>query len=501
MPRLSNPALNSLPATVQRPSYDRTAVTPGILHLGIGAFHRAHQAVTVDDRLAAGETSWGIIGASLRAADTADALNPQDGLYSVAVRDGAGTRLRVIGSISEVLVAPRDPARLMAALTDPRIRIVSLTVTEKGYCHDPAKGVLNEAHPAIIADLAHPEAPTSVPGLIVEALARRFKAGAQPFTVMSCDNLPDNGHTVARVITRYAALRDAALSRQIEDAVAFPCTMVDRIVPATTDQDRAVVAGILGCEDAWPVMTEPFTQWVVEDRFCAGRPQLEEAGAELVADVRPYENMKLRLLNGTHSAMAYLGQIAGLETVADTIADPAIATFVRRLMDEEISPTIPGFTPAQLTAYKDALIARYRNPALRHRTAQIAMDGSQKIPQRLIGTARDQLAAGRSVARIGVAVAAFLRFMTGTSPSGAALPINDPLATLFAEAAREVGAAGVTVLSASDAAALAPRLARAMLGITPVFGEAGTDPRLVAAVEQPLAALLTADGWRRAIAG
>lgn len=490
MPRLSNAQLRALPKEVITPGYDRASVTPGILHLGIGAFHRAHQAVMVENRLAAGERGWGIRAASLRAPDTRDALTPQDMLYTLVVRNGEETRLRVIGAISDVLVARENPAALLTAMLDPRIRIVSLTVTEKGYCHDPATGALNAAHPDVVHDLAHPSRPISALGFIVEALRLRRASGVAPFTVMSCDNLPANGRTLARVITQMAALRDKNLADFIAGEVAFPATMVDRIVPATTEADRAMVAERLGVADAWPVMSEPFTQWVMEDRFSHGRPRFEEAGAELVADVAPYEKMKLRLLNGTHSTIAYLGQLMGVETVADFVADPARARFIRSMMGEEIAPTVPGFTPAALEAYADALMARYANTALHHRTAQIAMDGSQKVPQRLLNTMRDRLAAGAPITRICIALAAFCRFMTGTGEWGAPLPINDPMAARFAEAARAARADGIARLpDAGEAEALATRLTRAMLDITPVFSDLGADSRVVSAISTPLATL------------
>jgi fructuronate reductase len=490
MPRLSNAALAALPAAIARPAYDRANLVPGIVHLGVGAFHRAHQAAMTDARLSAGETGWGIVAASLRSPDTAEALNPQDGLYTLAVRDGGGTRHGVIGSILNVIVG-NSGDRLLAAMTDPNVKIVSLTVTEKGYCHDPASGTLNEAHPGIVADLANPSMPATAPGLVVEALRRRRAAGAKPFTVLCCDNLPSNGSTVRRVIARLGALRDPGLGHFIENEVSFPSTMVDRIVPATTDADRASVAAALGMQDAWPVMTEPFCQWVIEDRFGLGRPRWEEAGAEIARDVAPYETMKLRLLNGTHSTMAYLGQLSGLETISDTITTPAFARFIRRLMDDEIAPTVPGFTEGQLTAYKDALIARYRNPALRHRTAQIAMDGSQKVPQRLMNTVRDRLASGQPITLLGTSLAGFIRFMAGTGETGAPLPVNDPMAARFAAAAAAAGAAGATRLAEADAAALAARLAPAMLAITEVFGDTGGDARVRSAVEKPLARIFS----------
>lgn len=488
--RLSNAALGRLPASVTAPAYDRAAVTTGIVHLGIGAFHRAHQAVHVDDRLGAGETGWGIIAASLRSADTRDALAPQDGLYTLGIRSGDTTQLRVIGAISEVIVANEARQRLLAAMADQRTRIVSLTVTEKGYCRAAGTGLLDTGHPDIRHDLAHPHAPVSAPGLIVEALRLRREAGTAPFTVLCCDNLPANGRTVGRILSDLAALRDAGFGRFITDEVACPSTMVDRIVPATTDADRALVAAGIGLADAWPVMTEPFSQWVIEDRFVAGRPRFEDSGVEFVSDVAAHEKMKLRLLNGTHSTMAYLGQLAGFETIADVVAEPAFAGFIRDMMDHEIGPTIPGFSTSELDAYKSALMARYANTALRHRTAQIAMDGSQKIPQRLLGTLRERIAAGQPVMRIGVALAAFMRFLTGTGENGEALPVNDPLADRFVTASAEAGASGISRVDArDDANALAHRLANAMLAITGIFGDLGENPRARDAIILPLAAL------------
>ncbi len=350
--RLSSKSLGSLPATVEQPRYDRSAVSTGIVHLGIGAFTRAHQAVYLDDVLGRGDLGWGITAASLRSPDTRDALAPQDGLYSVAVRSGGGTALRVIGSVGEVLVAPEGAAVLVARMSDPAVRIVTLTVTEKGYCHDPASGELDEAHPDIRHDLGAPHAPRSAPGLLVAALAARKAAGVPPFTVLTCDNLPTNGVTVKRVLARFAALCSDELSAWVVGEVACPSTMVDRIVPATTTEDKAAISTSLGLEDAWPVVTEPFTQWVVEDHFPAGRPDLEAVGVQMAADVTPFEHMKLRLLNASHSAMAYLGYLVGYETIAETIADAAFARYVHAMMDEEVSPTLSIPAGVDLAAYK-----------------------------------------------------------------------------------------------------------------------------------------------------
>ncbi|MBA4788793.1 MAG: mannitol dehydrogenase family protein [Rhizobiales bacterium] len=449
-----------------------------MVHLGVGAFHRVHQAVYADDLLAAGHMDWAICGASLRSPDTSEALDPQDGLYTLCVRSGAGDDLRVIGSLTRTLVAPRDPAALLAAMADPAVRIVSLTVTEKGYCHDPASGELDEAHPDIIADLATPERPRSAPGLLAEALRLRRATGLQPFTVLCCDNLPANGETVARVTRRFAALRDADLGAYVAGEVAFPSTMVDRIAPATTDADRAFVAERLGLEDAWPVMAEPFSQWVVEDHFPAGRPPFEAVGVEMVRDVAPFEHMKLRLLNGAHSSLAYLGYLAGCETISDTMALPPFARLVERLQAEEMTPTLHVPPGTDIGAYKRALRERFRNPALRHRTWQIAMDGSQKLPQRLLAAARERLAAGADIRFIALGVAGWMRYVTGRDEKGAPIDVRDPLAARLRAAADGAG---------GDAA----RLAAALLQIREVFGtDLPADPRFVAAVTAPLSALL-----------
>ncbi len=476
--RLSDATLSRLPATIARPRYDRSAAKVGMVHLGVGAFHRVHQAVYADDLLAAGHMDWAICGASLRSPDTSQALDPQDGLYTLGVRSGAGDELRVIGALKRTLVAPRDPAALLAAMTDPAVRIVSLTVTEKGYCHDPATGELDEAHADIAADLATPERPRSAPGLLVEALRLRRAAGFAPFTVLCCDNLPANGETVGRVTRRLARLRDADLGAYVEGDVAFPSTMVDRIAPATTDADRAFVAARLGMEDAWPVMAEPFSQWVVEDHFPAGRPPFEAVGVEMVADVAPFEHMKLRLLNGAHSSLAYLGYLAGCETIAETMARAPFARLVERLQDEEMTPTLHVPPGTDIAAYKHALRDRFRNPALRHRTWQIAMDGSQKLPQRLLAAARERLAAGADIRFIALGVAGWMRYVTGIDEAGGPIDVRDPLAA--------------RLRAAADGAGRDPhRLAEALLGVRDIFGvDLPADPRFKAVVSAHLASLL-----------
>lgn len=482
--RLSNANLDLLPGAVHRPGYDRATVTPGIVHLGIGAFHRAHQAIVIDDLLATGSRDWGIIGASLRSPDTRDALMRQNCLYTVAIRSGAGAAHRVVGSILETMVAAENPAQLIARLSDPATRVVSLTITEKGYCHTPQTGELDEAHPDIVHDLKHPDAPRSAAGFIVAAQARRKAAGAAPFTVLSCDNLPANGATTARILNRFAALRSPELGRWVEGEVACPSTMVDRIVPATTDADRAAVSQALGMVDAWPVITEPFTQWVIEDHFPTGRPDFAAAGAQLVADVAPFEHMKLRLLNASHSALAYLGYLAGYETIAAAMADGHLAAFAGQVM-EDSAPTLAMPAGTDLGAYRKSLLERFSNPALHHRTWQIAMDGSQKLPQRLLGTMRDRLAQNLPIDTHALAVAGWMRYVTAFDEHGRAIDVRDPLAAELAAIAQAAGP-------------IADRLAPALLDVNSVFGTLGADPRVHTAVTAALARLYEL-GARRAV--
>ena len=348
--RLDLAALSTLPAAVARPAYDPTGVTVGVLHLGLGAFHRAHQAVYTDDILA-GDLRWGICGVSLKTPRAIEPLAAQDGLYALLTRTSEGTTARVIGALRETIFAGAARAALVARFADPRITVVTATVTEKGYCHDPATGALNEAHPDIAHDLAHPGAPESAIGILVAGLAARRAAFAGKMTFICCDNLPHNGRMVEGLVRTFAQRRDAALAAWIGDHVAFPSTMVDRIVPATTDADIAEAQRQLGVHDAAPVTAEPFGQWIIEDRIAAARPRWEDAGAQFVADVAPFELMKLRLLNGSHSTLAYLGFLMGHEFVWTASRDPLLATLIERQMAEEIVPTLtrpPGHRLARL---------------------------------------------------------------------------------------------------------------------------------------------------------
>ncbi|KRE14776.1 mannitol dehydrogenase [Bosea sp. Root483D1] len=457
MTRLSSATLASLPAAVRRPGYDRSKLTPGIVHLGLGAFTRAHMCEFTDDALETEFGAWGIIGASLQRPDQRDRLKPQDGLYTFLKRAPSGPELRVIGSVLDVLVAPESPQALVARLAAPETKIVSLTVTEKGYCHDPATGKLKADHPDIVHDLANPDAPRSAVGLIVAGLAARKAAGLSPFTALCCDNLPSNGHVLAGLVRDFAALRDDRLTAWIEANGAFPSTMVDRIVPATTDADIAEVASLLGLDDAAPVIGEPFRQWAVEDIFAAGRPRWHEVGAQMVSEVAPFEFMKLRMLNGAHSSLAYLGYLAGHETVAAASGDPVFARFLQGLW-AEIIPAVPAPQGVDLKTYAADLLARFQNPAIKHRTWQIAMDGSQKLPQRLLGTIRERLKAGAPIEHLSLGVAAWMSYVTGTDETGAAIDVRDPLAAEFALRAKALG---------RDAVALST----ALFGIGAIFGD------------------------------
>lgn len=447
--RLSLPALAGVPADA-RPRVDPAARRVGIVHLGIGAFHRAHQAVYTED---AGD--WGSCGVTQRSASVARQLLPQDGLFSVLTKSPARDSVRVIGSVREVLVGPDDPAAVVARIADPAVRVVTLTVTEKGYRRDPATGRLRRDDPEVAADLAG-RTPHTVVGQLVAGLDRRRRTDAGPLTVVCCDNLPANGPALHRLVTDYVA--DDALAEWIAASVRFPATMVDRIVPATTEEDRAEVTRLLGVVDAGAVVAEPFSQWVIEDDFAADRPAWEKAGAVLTADVAPYETVKLRMLNGAHSTLAYLGALAGHEYIADAVADPVLAEVAGRLMTEDVVPTLAPPDGLDLAEYGATVLERFANPALRHTCRQVAMDGTQKLPQRLLGTARDRLSAGAEPSWVAFAVAAWMRYVSaGRGEDGRPIVVDDPLAEKLAS----------RLADADGPAAVVDRL----LSLTEVFGE------------------------------
>ncbi|MCE7796395.1 mannitol dehydrogenase family protein [Sphingobium sufflavum] len=449
--RLSAASLDGLPAAVVRPGYDRERATIGVVHIGIGAFHRAHQAAVFDAALASGDNRWGITGVSLRSATVRDQMEPQDGLYTLVERDGDAQALRIIGAVKDVLVAPEDPGAVVARLASPDVHIVTLTVTEKGYHLDPATGTLRTADAEIAADLASLSAPRSAPGFLVAGLAQRYAAGLPPFTALSCDNLPHNGARLRSAVLAIAAAHDPALAEWIAAEGAFPQTMVDRIVPATTVEDIAALADRIGVEDRAMVKTEPFLQWVIEDHFCGPRPDFAALGVQLTDDVAPWEEAKLRLLNGAHSGIAYLGGLAGIEHVDGFVALPGGRAFVEALWDESAATLTPP-EGLDIVRYRAALMGRFANGSLAHRTRQIAMDGSQKLPQRLIAPVLARRERGSGVEALALAIAAWMRWQSGVDDAGEGFAVDDPLAAETAAAL-----AGATTAAERVAALLAIR--------------------------------------------
>ncbi len=434
LPRLTAAQVERLAPQVRRPQYP-LAQRRGIVHLGLGAFHRAHQAVYTDDALAAGARDWAITGVSLRSAQVRDQLQPQGCLYTVTQSGNCGSQIRLIGAIREVLVAPQNPLAVIEALASPHTHIVSLTLTEKGY-HRRSDQSLDFAHPAVSADL-HGGAQTLY-GLLGRACAVRRDRGLPGVTLLSCDNLADNGAQLERLLLQFLERTDPATAAWVRRECRCPATMVDRIVPATTPQDLEWVAGQLGVLDAAAVMTEPFRQWVIQDRFAGPRPPWEAGGAQWVSEVAPYETAKLRMLNGAHSALAYLGLTRGFEFVHEAIADPQLAALVNRLMRQEAAVS---FTPApeqDLESYADLLLARFANRARPHRLRQIAMDGSQKIPQRWLDTLAVAQSRGQHCDALLQALGAWIAFVRGDR-----FQVDDPAAQELARLWREQGAAGI----------------------------------------------------------
>lgn len=448
----------------------KAGLTAGIVHLGLGAFARAHLIPATEAAMAAsGERHWGVTGVSLRHADVRDALAPRGFDYSLALRDADDhgrprERRETLHSLLDVLVAPQDPQAVLEVIAAPATRIVSLTVTEKGYHHDPATGALKRDDPGLVHDLAHPQVPRTTLGFLVHGLALRRARGLGPVTLLSCDNLPSNGATLRGLVLAFAREVDAALAEWIASACRFPNGMVDRIVPK--NDDLAVVTA------------EPFFDWAIEDHFAAGRPDWTVYGARFVAQAEPFEKLKLRMVNGSHSTIAYLGVVAGWATVDRAIREPALRRAVDAMMREEIEPTLRGLGDLDLAAYRSRLIERFANPALAHQTRQIAMDGSQKIPQRWLVTVRDRLAAGACIDRLALAVAAWLNFLRGVDEAGQSFEINDPLA-------------GELSALRARAAPMPDEIQRvAMLcSFAPVFGTLGEDTRFVDAVARHTASL------------
>lgn len=477
MTRLNQKLLSELPNDILLPSYDRAALKPGIVHLGIGAFHRAHQAFYTEAVLNKFGGDWGIVGSSLRSGSVRDQLVPQDCLYTLVERSGDGEKLQIIGAVLDTLVGPENPAALVAQMAAANIKIVSLTITEKGYCHDPATGNLNLAHPDIIHDLAHLDQPVSAIGFLVAALKQRFDQQQKAFTLLSCDNLPNNGEVLEKVVTQFAEKIAPDFAAWIKATATFPCTMIDRIVPATTDEDRRDIEARLSVNgesvrDEGMVVCEPFSQWVVEDKFADGRPEWEKVGVLLVEDVRVFEKIKLRLLNGAHSTMAYTGYLSGFQYISEVMEQPAFVNLVKTYMAREAGETVSAPKGFDIEAYKQQLRDRFSNKALKHRTWQIAMDGSQKLPQRLLETLREQLAGNGHIDILCLGVAAWIRYVSGVDEKGAPIEVSDPLV-------KELRAA-------CDANQNNPvGMVKAVVGIQKVFGaDLINEPRFIQATTQ-----------------
>ncbi len=470
---------------VPAPAYDRSRIRAGVVHVGVGGFHRAHQAMYLDRLLAAGHLDWGVCGVGTQPGDRRmrDVLRAQDGLYTLMLKHPDGRlEVRVIGSLTQYLYAPDDPDAVIERMASTDTHVVSLTITEGGYSIDPVTGRFAPTEPNVLLDLRGGGSPVTVFGMVTEALARRRARGLAPFTVLSCDNVPGNGEVAREAFSGFAALRDPELGAWVGSEVAFPSSMVDRITPTTTGADRRLLAEEFGIDDAWPVVCEPFTQWVLEDRFTAGRPALEDVGVQLVDDVHPYELMKLRLLNAGHQAIGYLGYLAGYRHTDEVCADPVFAGFLLDYMEHEATPTLPAVPGVDLAAYRRTLLERFANPAVRDTLARLCSQGSDRIATFLLPVVREQLAVGGDIRRAALVIAAWTRYAEGTDEHGESIQVVDRLLE--------------TVL---DAAAESRRSPAAFLRRTGIFGNLAQDQAFVAAYTRQLQALRR-DGARSAVA-
>ncbi len=473
--KLKASSLSHLPKTVRVPSYDRRELTNGIVHIGVGGFHRAHQALYLDDYFhQTPDRHWGICGVGLLEQDKRlrDALQSQDCLYTLVERSQGGDSARIIASINRYLFAPDNRQVVIEALAAPECRIVTLTITEAGYYYIEGSGEFDANHPTIQYDLQHPEDPIGTFGFLTAALDRRRKQGLAPFTVLSCDNLQGNGTIARNMLSAFAEMRDPALGRWITENVAFPNSMVDRITPATTESDKAMVAEQFGIEDAYPVVAEPFIQWVIEDYFCADRPDWEAVGVQMTSDVHPYELIKIRLLNASHLLIGYLGALAGYTYVHEVMADSVFQQAVTALM-EEVTPVLQPVPGIDLNDYKNTLIKRFANPKIQDQLPRLCLNGSAKMPKFILGSLRDQLRRGGRIDYLSLTVAAWCCYLNGRDEQGGAIVIHDPLADLLTQQTRLGG--------------LDPR---PLLRISEIFGEdLPHSPRFVEAVTNGLGRL------------
>lgn len=436
--KLNSENLPQLPERIIKPGYDRSQVQQGIVHIGVGGFHRAHQAIYTEQLLnQGGATDWGICGVGLRLEDRAmrDALASQDYLYTLyELGDSEDTQIQVVGAIGDFMLAEDDREAVIARLADPATRIVSLTITEGGYCTDDSTGEFLAELPEIRRDLEHPQAPVTVFGFLAEALARRRDAGTRPFTVMSCDNLPHNGRVARNALLGFAALRDRALHDWIADNVSFPNSMVDRITPMTSPAHREQLLAETGIEDAWPVVAEPFLQWVLEDNFCNGRPEWERVGVQFTDSVAPYEEMKIGLLNGSHQALGYLGALLGHQYAHETMRDTQLREYVRAYMDLDVTPRLAEVPGIDLEQYKDTLIERFSNSAICDQLSRICYDGSSRLPKFVVPILVGGIEAGAPLQRVALIFAAWCQYQQGIDENGSKLTVGDPRSELVRQA-------------------------------------------------------------------
>jgi mannitol 2-dehydrogenase len=459
--RLSRNALKDLADAVSVPAYDPVDVSAGILHFGVGNFHRAHQAVYLDDLFNLGmDHDWGIVGAGIRDADMhmCRTLSGQDWLTTVVEQEAKSSNVRVTASLVG-FIPPGNIVALIDTLADPRIRIVSLTVTEGGYYISPSQQGFDAGHPDIVRDAAQPNAPATVFGLILAGLRRRRELGYPPFTVMSCDNIPGNGRAARRILVGLARLCDPEFARWVDANVAFPSSMVDRITPVTTVRERAIAEAHFGIVDGWPVFCEQFRQWIVEDHFPAGRPQLERVGVQFVDDVAPFELMKVRILNGGHAAIAYPAALMGIKFVHEAMRNDLVQAFLGKLEGDEIIPTLPAVPGADLGAYFSSVASRFGNPKIEDTIERLCHDGSNRQPKFILATVADRLAVGADVRGLALVGAMWARYCYGETEDGTAISPNDPNWDRLMTQAR-----------------LARRDPGAWLEMTDIFGSLGRHP-------------------------
>src|SRR5271157_692878 len=482
--KLSSAALGQLPAGVGKPNYKRSDLSAGIVHIGVGNFHRAHQAVYLDDLFNTGvDRDWAIIGAGVREPDVdmREKLKAQDWLTTVVEQEAGATTVRVTGAMIDS-IKPFDVGTMLEALARPEIRIVSLTVTEGGYYISPATQRFDATDPAIRFDSKHPESPTTAFGIIASGLERRRSAGVPPFTVMSCDNIPGNGHVTENAVAGLAEISDPELAAWIRANVAFPNSMVDRITPATTDRERAILRDTYGIEDNWPVFCEEFRQWVVEDRFPSGRPALETVGVTFTSDVAPYELMKIRILNGGHAAIAYPAGLLDIHFVHEAMEDAQIRAFLEALTTREIQPVVPPPPNTKLDSYRALVARRFANPKIADTIQRLCFDGSNRQPKFILPTVSDRLKGGGSIKGLALVSALWCRYCHGESESGKTIPPNDPNWERLQAAAKP-----------------ARQQPTAFLAMHDIFGELAETPVYTEAFSRALRSLWT-DGVRATLA-